>query len=183
MTATELLFLSKPLQICAFDCIFLKIRLLMRTLRKNARVILSTLVLAAFFLPSYQGISGFHFISLAFAETTTNSEITSTDVLILTLPLILIPLTALGILLVSWLQISIRKTFTALPLLCLAGFTFILAISSRNSSAGFNSLSFLLQMGIGFYLALAASLVLPFTKNPLRKKVRRRRSNLLEPAV
>lgn len=155
----------------------------MRTLRKKARVVLSTLILAAFFIPSYKGVSAFHFISIAFAETTAHSEITSTDVLILIIPLILVPVTALAISLASWLKVSIRRTFTALPLVCLAGFTIILAISSRNVSAGFSNLSLLLQMGVGFYLALVAALILPFTKNPVRKRIRRRRTELLEPVV
>lgn len=155
----------------------------MKTLRKRARVILSTLILAAFFIPSYKGLNGFGFISVAFAETKTNHEITSTDVMILVIPLLLVPLTALGIWLATWLKISMRTIYTALPLICLFGFTAVLLMSAPKNSVGLSNGGLLLKMGFGFYVALLASLCLPFTQNPKKKKIRRHRSAVIEQAA
>lgn len=155
----------------------------MKTLRRKARVILSTLICIVFFLPAYNGVSGFRFVSLAFSEVATNRELTQTDVLILVVPLVLVPLTALAIALISWLRISLQKIYTAMPLLCFLSFMAILLMSAGNGSSSFSKGTILSQMGLGFYLTLLAAAYLPFTKNPVVKKIRRRRSVQLESAV
>ncbi|HUC79641.1 MAG TPA: hypothetical protein VMR70_01945 [Flavisolibacter sp.] len=150
----------------------------MNALRKKARLLLCTLILLSFFLPAYRGVSGFGFIPLAFDEVTKSHELTMIDVVILLVPLVLIPVSAAGIGIASWLRIPVRKTFAAFPLLCLLAFICLLLMSSGGS--GFSGTSLLSQMGVGFYLALPATAYLPFTKNMVRKRRRRRQTTQLE---
>ena len=149
----------------------------MKTLSQKARLLLCSLIILAYFIPSYNGISGFSFVSLAFSEPEVNSDITSTDVLILIIPLLFTPLSALVLLLISSLKIPARKIYMAMPLTGIVAFVSILVLASGNGSGNFSNLSFLLQMGGGFYLALTASFLLPFTKNPHRKRVKKRKTS------
>lgn len=145
----------------------------MKFIKTKARVLLCVVITAAFFIPSYNGISGFSFINRAFSETVTNSEITETDVLITIIPLLFIPLSALMILICAWLQVTTRKIFLALPLLFMLFFFGILYLGASNSSDGFSSPGVFLRMQPGFYIAGLASLLLIYTKNYKKRKHRR----------
>ena len=145
----------------------------MQTLFTNARYTLCILNILAFFLPSYQSISALNFIPLAFATTNEKTEISSSDVFIAIVPLVLIPLSSLAIIVLTSLRRVIRKTFKALPFICLVIFTFILFLSLRTiEGSGMSSLRTLSHLGIGYYLAAICSILLPFTKSPYRKKAR-----------
>lgn len=149
----------------------------------NARLLLTGLIVAAFFLPSYGGISGFRFISLAFSEINRESEITSTDVFIMILPLIMIPVFALLLFIGAALKQPMRKILTGMPLICLCTFLAILLVGARNGSGSFSGPEFLVQMQVGFYLAFVASILLVATKDPRKKRVKRRKRTEAELAA
>jgi hypothetical protein len=145
----------------------------MQTFFSKARYTLCTLIILAFFLPSYQDISAFNFIPLAFSSADEQSEISSADVFIAVVPLVLIPLSALAIIILTSMRRVIRKTFKALPFICLAIFTFILFLSLRTiEGSGMSSLRTLSHLGVGYYLVAICSVFLPFTKSPYRRKMR-----------
>lgn len=148
----------------------------MKTLAKKARLVLCSLLIVAFFIPSYNGISAFNFIPIAFAQPEVNSEITLTDVLVAVVPLFFIPLSALGILFLFWMKMPARKTYLALPLFSILTFTGILFTGLNSGSAFSSGRAFLMQMGIGFYIALIAAVLLPFTKRSVRKRARQPKS-------
>ena len=89
----------------------------MRLSRNRYRMIYSSLLIAAFFIPAYGGVSAFGFIRLAIGAVRTDSEVTLVDVLVIVLPLLFILLSALVIL----LRAVKRKPFNGL-LLCLPFF-------------------------------------------------------------
>lgn len=154
----------------------------MQALFRQARVVLSGLILIAFFLPSYNGISGHQFIGIVVSEIRVNNDLTSADMFIVLLPLLLVPVSAFLIGFASWFGVSVRRTIIALPLLALFGFTCVFVLSAGSASAEVSPLAILFRMGIGFWLALFAAAGLPFTKNPARLKARRRRNAALEAA-
>ncbi|RYZ30036.1 MAG: hypothetical protein EOO10_04240 [Chitinophagaceae bacterium] len=146
----------------------------MQTLISKLRYILCFVIISAFFLPSYQDISGFTFIPLAFSSTDDQSEISTADVFIATIPLILIPVSSIAILVRTYMRRQLRQTFKALPLICLAVFTILLFLSLRTiAGGGMSSLRILSHLREGFYITAIASMLLPFTKSPYRRKVKR----------
>lgn len=145
----------------------------MNFLTTRARLLLCCVIIAAFFIPAYNNISGAGFIRLAFIEGESHSEITSTDVLIAVIPLILIPFSALVILLRSAAYMSTRKTYLALPLLFMAFFFGVLYLSSGNTSGSFSSPKVFFQMQPGFYIAGLASFLLLFTKTYKKRRHKR----------
>lgn len=135
-----------------------------------ARPLLCAVVVLAFFLPAYQACSGFQFISLALAEAANKNGVTTTDVMILLLPMMLIPASA-GILGAAFaLRISVQRIYTVLPFVFFTFFTLLFFRSQAHATS---------QPGgaqIGFYLTGVATALLPFTKNAKRKSRRRRRN-------
>src|SRR5215204_2015816 len=99
---------------------------------KQARIILCAVIILAFFIPAYQNISGFTFISTAFSKIDGQTEIMVEDVIITVIPLVMIPVSALLILIGTYRRRSIQKTFKALPLICLVIFTCILFMTLRS---------------------------------------------------
>jgi hypothetical protein len=146
----------------------------MQTILSKSRFTLCYLILGAFFLPAYQDISGFTFIPMALSSTEEQSEISSADIFVAIIPLVLIPLSSIAILVRTYMRRPIRKTFKALPLISLAIFTFILFLSLRTIvGSGMTSLRILSHFREGFYLIAIASVLLPFTRSPYRRKVNR----------
>jgi len=155
----------------------------MQTLITNSRFILCGINILAFFLPSYQDISAYTFIPLAFSSTDDQSEISTADVFIATVPLILIPVSSIAILIRTYMRRHLRIIFKALPLICLAVFTVLLFLSLRTiAGGGMSSLRILSHLREGFYITAVASVLLPFTKSPYRRKVKRVRERKAEVA-
>ena len=68
----------------------------------------------------------------------------------------------------------LSKMFKALPFICLAVFTVILFLSLRTiAGGGMSSLRILSHLREGFYITAIASALLPLTKSPYRRKVKR----------
>src|ERR671912_873499 len=168
------LFLPKPLQFSIIRSIFLQTFCLMKFITTNARLLLCGVIIAAFFIPAYNNISGFGFINHAFLEVNTQNEITETDVLITITPLLFIPFSALFLLVRTAAHVSSRKMYLALPVIFMLFFFGIIFLTSRNSTGGFSSPTVFFQMQPGFYITVLASVLLIYTKN--RRKRRRRRS-------
>jgi hypothetical protein len=147
--------------------------LFMKLLNNKSRLLFCSLIIAAFFIPSYNNISGFGFINLVLQEAKTPGEITLTDAVVIIIPLLFIPISALIVFIRSALHLPTRKTFISCPLLFLFFFFAVLVFSAKNASADLSSPGNLLDMQIGFYIAATASLFLIFTKNGRKKKVRR----------
>ena len=146
----------------------------MQTLFSKGRYPLCLLIILAFFLPSYQNISAFSFVPQAFSFAEDQSEISSADVLIAVVPLVLIPLSSVLIMVQTYLRKVIRQSIKALPFICLSLFTVILFLSLRTLvGSGMTTLRILSHLGAGFYLTLIASALVPFTKSPYRRKTRR----------
>ena len=160
--------------LCSFlqFAVFYRKLLLMKILKTKARLLLCGVIIAAFFIPAYNNISGLSFINRAFSEAKTHNEITETDVLITIIPLLFIPFSALLILVRAVAHVSTRKTYLALPLLFMLFFFGILYISSGNTSGGFSSPKVFFQMQPGFYIAGLASLLVIFTKNYKKRRHR-----------
>lgn len=155
----------------------------MQTIFSKARYILCTLIILAFFLPCYQDISAFSFIPLAFSSAGEQSEISSADVFIAIVPLVLIPLSSLAIIILTSMRRILRKTFKALPFICLCIFTLILFLSLRTiGGSGMSSLRTLSHLSVGYYLVAICSIFLPFTKSPYRRKLRIKRKMKAEAA-
>jgi uncharacterized membrane protein YhaH (DUF805 family) len=153
----------------------------MRAIISKARYLLCCLIILAFFIPSYQNISGFSFIPLAFSAVEGQSEISSIDVFIAVVPLVLIPVSALAILVRTSLRKTTRKTIKALPLICLFIFTVILFMSLRSiSGGGRSSLRILSHMQGGYYVVAVASLLLPFTKAPYKRRSKKQQATAVQ---
>ena len=172
MTAKPNKFLSIPLQFCINKVFFFKLSA-MKYLKTRARLILCILIIAAFFIPSYNNVSAYGFIKLAFLETKDHSEVTSTDVLITIVPLLLVPLSALVIVIRTAVHLPTRKTYLGLPLIFLIFFFVILLPGGSTISGKFSDPKVLLEMQAGFYLAATAAVLLLFTRSFKRKRQRR----------
>jgi hypothetical protein len=146
----------------------------MKSFVHNARFILCGLIILAFFLPAYQGISGFSYIPFAFSTLEGQNEITETDIWVTIIPLVLIPITVVVILFRAYMRLSTRKTVMFLPALCFAFFTIILFVSQKSGGASFSGRAVLFEMTIGFYLMALGCAFLPFTKTPRKRKAVKR---------
>ena len=142
----------------------------MKAILHNARPILCGLIILAFFLPAYHGISGFSYIPFAFSTLEGQNEITEMDIWVTIIPLILIPVTSIAILVRAYMRVSTRKTVIFLPALCFAFFTVILFVSQKSGGASFSGRAVLFEMTFGFYLTAIGCAFLPFTKTPRKRK-------------
>lgn len=145
----------------------------MKLLATQYRLFLPVLIIAAFFIPAYHNISGFNFISLALAEPKGHADISQTDALIIILPLVFIPLSALLIFIRSYLHLPTRMTVVVLPFLFLVFFIALLPFSRNINRSDLSFPKILFTMQIGFYVVAISSLLLIFTKNYRKKKVRK----------
>jgi glucan phosphoethanolaminetransferase (alkaline phosphatase superfamily) len=152
----------------------------MKLLSNKTRLLLSILIIISFFLPAYNAISAFKFISLALSETTPPTDINLIDVLMILAPLVLIPIIAIVVFIRSYMKASTPTTVTGLPLLFLMFFFGILFFTGNISSISSPAYKFLLKMQIGFYLTVIASLLLLFTRNGRQHRHKRRRQSSLK---
>lgn len=134
--------------------------LMLRISRNTYRMMYSALLLATFFTPAYNNISGFHFIGLAFGTAQSDAEVTFVDLLVVVVPLLFVPLSALLIL----YRAARRRPFTglllALPLFFLLFFFLILSFDVNRQAANSGLFSFLRNMSLGFYMAACAAVLL-----------------------
>lgn len=152
----------------------------MKTLQNKGRWVLCLLIIAAFFLPGYNGYSGYQFVSASFEEVAQLSGVTSTDVVIAVVPLVMIPVTALVLWLFVAVRFPIRRIYVGLPLLFLLFFTGILLAAEKNGQPVSSPFAILARLEVGFYTALLCSLLLPYTRNPKRKARYRRHAAPVE---
>lgn len=147
----------------------------------KARLILCAMMVVAFFLPAYNGYSAFRFLPLSLSAAADRSGVTTTDILILDLPLLLLPVTAAGFCLLFVFRIAVRPVYLILPLVFLLFFLTILFRSPGIAAdgGGFRGLQ------IGFYLMALSVVALPFTKNAKKKSRKRirRSATKVQPAA
>lgn len=139
----------------------------------QARPALCVIILIAFFLPAYKSYSAFDFVPLAMTEASGANGITTTDVLMLLLPLLLIPFFAILLIALFAFRISVKPVYLALPLVFSS---FFLLLFFRSQGANEDALS-ISGLRVGFYLAAIAVALLPFTKDR-KKKSRRKRKKI-----
>ena len=147
------------------------------------RPLFCILIIVALFIPSYRGFSAFDFILIAFSETGAGYGLNSTDAFVATSPLILIPVTAIIISVRSFLKLPTSKIFTMLPLLLVLFFMTIIVNSEVKEDDSVSGIGLLSQIQIGFYIALLFSVLLPFTRNHRRKKVRKQETTQAQVAL
>lgn len=144
----------------------------MRTLIDKARVLLCAIIVVSFALPGYAGYSALSFLSRALSETKVSSGVTELDAFILLAPLLLIPVTAIGIGASFVAHRTVARIYLAMPLVFFVFFMVLLFRSPGMTDAGIG------QLQIGFYTTVLAACGLPFTKDPKRKSRRRRRRSI-----
>ena len=145
----------------------------MQTIINKARIISCFFILLGFFIPSYNGVSGLTFIPLVFSAIEETSEITIVDAFVAIIPLVFIPLSTIAVLIRTFRLKPTRKTYRALPLICLFAFSIILVMSLKTiSGSGMTSLQTFAQIRGGYYMAGIFCLILPFTRNPFIKRTK-----------
>ena len=130
--------------------------------RPHQRAIYAALIIIAFFIPAYNGVSAFQFL-FTIGSLTSDSEITIVDLLVIALPLLLIPATAMLILLKTIRQQPLNSFLLGMPFFSIAYFFLILSFDMSRQMTNANAFSLLTQMSIGFYVATAASVLLLFS--------------------
>lgn len=144
----------------------------MKNLIAKGRLLLCTMIVLSFFLPAYAGYSALRFIPLALSEAADKSNVTTLDVLMLIVPLVLIPVIAFTILGLFLLRVAVMQSYLALPLLFMIFFLTLLFRSPGIAAAGGG----LRGLQIGFYFMALSAVTLPFTKNAKQKSRRRTQS-------
>lgn len=142
----------------------------------KARLVLASGIVAAFFLPAYNNVSGFRFAGAALAEAKEQTEWNQMDGLLLVTPVLLLPVAAAFVALQTFRLKYTAMVVLALPLLLLIVFAAVVYMSDAGTTGAFRNPATLLRMQPGFYLAFACSVLLPFTKNAPRKRRRRQTS-------
>jgi len=126
-------------------------------------MIYSALLIAAFFIPAYGHVSAFGFLRLALGSIRTDTEVTYIDLLVILLPLIFIPISAVIILVRAAKQKPFNGLLLSLPLLFLAFFSLILSFDMNRQVNSTNVIGLIKDMSVGFYLASLASILLIFS--------------------
>lgn len=121
------------------------------------------MVITAFFIPAYQSISAFRFLIMAIGTIGNDSEITLIDLLVILLPLLLIPATALLILIKAINKKPLNSLLLRLPFFSITFFFLILSLDMTRQVASNNVFDLLTKLSVGFYLAAFASLLLVFS--------------------
>ncbi len=133
--------------------------------RNQYRAIFAVVVIVAFFIPAYNSVSAFQFLLLALGSLRNDSEITLVDLLVILLPLLLVPATALLILFQALNKRRVNSLLLCLPFFSMAFFFLIFSFDRVRQVSSFSVLNLLTEMRVGFYLAAFASLLLLFSYN------------------
>lgn len=137
----------------------------MRISRNQYRTLYASLIIIAFFIPAYDNISGAGFLNLAFGTVNRDDELTMVDFLIISIPLLLIPLTAFIILFKSLRKKSLTGLLLSLPFFSLVFFILLLSFDMNKEVNNAGIFSLLKNMRYGFYIASMASLFLLFSQS------------------
>lgn len=132
----------------------------MRISRNHSRAICASLIIIAFFIPAYDNISALDFLHLAIYSVSNDAELTFVDLLIVSTPLLLVPLTAIIILYRSLQKKALHHLLLALPFFSLTFFLLLVSFDINKDLAGSGIVSLLKNMRTGFYLAALAALLL-----------------------
>lgn len=151
----------------------------MKLLPTQGRLLFAALIIFAFFIPSFNGVSGFRFVLQAFAEANGEGELTITDAIIFIIPLLSIPLAGLIILFRSIAELPTRKSFIYLPLLLMGFFFCMLYFNQRFQSYYPGVTGLLKRMQPGCYIGMVSAACLAFTKDFRKKRVRRKKSFII----
>lgn len=135
----------------------------MRVNRYQYRAVYSAMVIIAFFIPAYHNVSAFGFLIMISGYIDTDSEITLIDLSVVLLPLLLIPATALLILIKAISKKPLSSLLLSLPFFSLTFFFLILSVDMNRHVNSNSILELFTQMSVGFYLAAFASLLLLFS--------------------
>lgn len=137
----------------------------MKKLNRRARIILTLLIIAAFFVPAYKTYSPFDFIYLAIDEANSEVDVTAMDVLVVLIPLLSIPFTALLILIRSLKKLPSRRTLRILPFLFFSFVLMIIFFLQHSQFSVETVLMFLNSMELGFFVLALTTFLLIFVKN------------------
>ena len=137
----------------------------MRMSRNRYRMLYSALVVAAFFVPAYGGVSAFHFLELAISSVQTDPEITFVDVFVILLPLVFVLISALLIFYRASRQQHLSGLVLSLPLFFLLFFCLILSFDMNRQLDNASTLGLVKEINVGFYVASVASVLLLFSYN------------------
>ncbi|MBB1287214.1 hypothetical protein HRH25_22750 [Flavisolibacter sp. BT320] len=137
----------------------------MRISRNQYRAFYASLIIIAFFIPAYDNISAVGFLNLAFGTVSNDDEMTMVDFIIISFPLLLIPLTALIILFKSLRKKALNSLLLSLPFFSLAFFMLLLSFDMNKEVNNSGIFSLIKNMGFGFYIVCLASLLLLFSQS------------------
>lgn len=135
----------------------------MRLSRNKYRMIYSSLLIAAFFIPAYSGLSAFGFIRLAIGAVRTDAEVTIVDLLVIVLPLLFIFFSSLVILLRAIKRKPLNGLLLSLPLFFLLFFFLIISVDRSRQLTSTNLFNLMRDMSPGGYIAAFASVLLLFS--------------------
>ena len=135
----------------------------LRISRNLYRSVFAALLLVAFFIPAYGNISALDFLRLAIGVVNSDAELTLFDLVIVSLPLLLIPFAAGLILVRSLRKKGLNGLLLGLPFFSLLFFILLLSFDMNRHAGSLGVLGFLKELRIGFYLAGVASLLLLFS--------------------
>lgn len=137
----------------------------MRISRNHSRAICALLIIIAFFIPAYGNISALDFLNLAIHSVNNDAELTLLDLVIVSIPLLLVPLTALLILYRSLQKRTLNSLLLGLPFFSLAFFMLLVSFDINKNVSGSGMLMLVRNMRFGFYVAASASLLLLFSQS------------------
>lgn len=128
--------------------------------RNQYRAFYAALIVAAFFIPAYDKVSAFQFLWVAVDSIDNDTELTFIDLMVVLIPLLLIPFTAVLILFRAIRNKSQNSLLLGLPFFSLIFFFLLLSFDMSQQASTLNALELLKQMQVGFYIAALASLLL-----------------------
>ena len=132
----------------------------MRLSRNQCRAIYAGLIIIACFIPAHGHVSAFSFLQLAIGGIHSDTELTVIDLVVVLIPLLLIPTAAMIVLVRALQNKTLNSLLLGLPFFSLSFFFLILSFDVNRQGASGNIFGLLLEMNIGFYIAMAASLLL-----------------------
>ena len=135
----------------------------MRITRNHSRAICASLIIMAFFIPAYGEVSALDFLNLAIHSASNDAELTLFDLIIVSVPLLLVPLAAILILFRSLRKRTLNSLLLGLPFFSLTFFIVLVSFDINQGTGSSGILNFFKNMRIGFYLAGLASLLLLFS--------------------
>ena len=141
----------------------------MKRFLSKARVLLCGLILLSFFLPAYAHYNAVQFISFLLEAVNKAYEITAADAFLAIATLLIIPFSALALIVCSYQRKPVRRIYAAVPLIFFLCFTGLL-FTNETGQAGDRAYNYFAAAGPGFYIAGLSCILLLFTKNPRRKR-------------